>query len=238
MRRSIIRSGYNSCTARRKPLVSDVNKKKRIDFANDYKNKANEFWDNVIFSDESKFNVFGSDGRFKVWRKQGEALNPKNTIKTVKHGGGGVMVWGCMASAGVGNLVIIDEIMNKEVYLNILKANLKPSAEKLGISSTFYFQQDNDPKHTALDVKMWIAYNTPHMLVTPPQSPDLNPIEHLWDHLDKRLRKHNIKSKSQLKELLVAEWQQISPDITRKLVRSMENRLNEVLKLKGFPTKY
>lgn len=60
----------------------------------------------------------------------------------------------------------------------------------------------------------------------------------MFSALDKRLRKHNIKSKSQLKELLVAEWQQISPDITRKLVRSMENRLNEVLKLKGFPTKY
>lgn len=141
-----------------------------------------------------------------------------------------------MSSSGVGNLTIIDGIMNKEVYLNILKQNLQQSAEKLGIVDTYHFQQDNDPKHTATNVKLWIAYNTPHMLVTPPQN--LNPIEHLWDVLEKRLRKHNITSKTHLKELPVSEWQLIGSDVTRKLVNSMPNRLKEVIRLKGFPTKY
>lgn len=188
--------------------------------------------------DESKYNIFGSDGRALVWRKKNEELNPKNTRKTVKHGGGGVMVWGCMSAAGVGNLAFIEEIMNKTVYLNILKNNLNQSAEKLDIRRDYYFQQDNDPKHTAADVKMWLAYNTPHMLNTPPQSPDMNPIENLWDHLEKRLRNHTISNKNQLKTLLMTEWQQISPDYTKKLVYSMPSRLNEVLRLKGYPTKY
>lgn len=72
---------------------------------------------------------------------------------SMKHGRGGVMVWGCMSAAGVGNLVIIEEIMNKTVYLNILKNNLNQSAEKFKIRNDYYFQQDNDPKHTDLDAK-------------------------------------------------------------------------------------
>ncbi|KAH8419574.1 hypothetical protein KR222_006966, partial [Zaprionus bogoriensis] len=72
------------------------------------------------------------------------------TIKTVKHGGGNVMVWGCMAASGVGNLVFIDEKMDKTVFLNILKENLMPSVHKLGLSDERWsFQQDNDPKHSS-----------------------------------------------------------------------------------------
>lgn len=238
VRRCIKRAGYNARTARKKPHVSEINKEKRMEFATEYKNKTNEFWEKVIFSDESKFNIFGSDGRELVWRKKCEELNPKNTRKTVKHGGGGVMVWGCMSAAGVGNLVFIEETMNKTVYMNILKENLNQSAEKLNIRDEYYFQQDNDPKHTAWDVKMWIIHNTPHILKTPPQSPDLNPIEHLWDHLEKRIRNHTISNKAQLKEIILTEWGQISGDYTKKVVHSMPNRLNEVLRLKGYPTKY
>lgn len=92
-------------------------------------NKSQEFWEKVIFSDESKFNVWGSDGRKLVWRKKGDALNKENLIPTVKHGGGSVMVWGCMSACGVGNLQIIEGTMDKHAYLNILKKNLKESAK-------------------------------------------------------------------------------------------------------------
>ncbi|KAH8288665.1 hypothetical protein KR054_007468, partial [Drosophila jambulina] len=69
---------------------------------------------------------------------------------TVKHGGGSVLVWGCMSARGVGNLIFIDGIMNAEMYLNILKENLHSSATKMGLErDNFIFQQDNDPKHTA-----------------------------------------------------------------------------------------
>ena len=69
-------------------------------------------------------------------------------IQTVKHGDCSVLVWGCMASGGVGNLVFIDGIMDKNVYLNILKENLKSSAEKLNLAEDYWFQQHNAPKHT------------------------------------------------------------------------------------------
>lgn len=116
------------------------------------------------------------------------------------------MVWGCMAASGVGNLVFIEETMNKEGYLNILKENLAPSVEKLKLSRVWTFQQDNDSKHTSRLVKEWLLYRTPKQLPHPPQSPDLNPIEHLWEHLDRQIRKREITNKAQLKQVLSEEW--------------------------------
>ncbi|GBL80825.1 Transposable element Tc1 transposase [Araneus ventricosus] len=114
-----------------------------------------------------------------VWRRKDEELNPKNLVGTVKYGGGGVLVWGCMSASGLGNLVFIDGIMNHALYLNILKDNLKLSAQNLGIGNNFFYQ-DNDPKYTPLNVCLWCLYNCLQNLKTPPQSPDLNPIEESW----------------------------------------------------------
>ncbi|GFV48910.1 transposable element Tc1 transposase [Trichonephila clavipes] len=74
------------------------------------KKQDRNFWKSVIFLDESKFYIHGSDGHQKVWRKANAALEPKNIRGTVKHGGGGssIMVLECMAATGVENLVIID----------------------------------------------------------------------------------------------------------------------------------
>lgn len=88
-----------------------------------------------------------------MWRKPNAGLDQKNLRPTVKHGGDHVMVWGYMSYHGVGNFVFIDGIMNAEHYINILRDNLLESATKMGISKTFRFQQDNDPKHTARKTK-------------------------------------------------------------------------------------
>jgi hypothetical protein len=79
-----------------------------------------------------------------------EKLYPKNVIPTVKDGGGHAMVWGCMGYAGVGELAIVEGIMNAKGHVNILLGNLKKSVRKLGIHDSYLFQQDNDHKHTAL----------------------------------------------------------------------------------------
>ncbi|GFW79272.1 transposable element Tc1 transposase [Trichonephila clavipes] len=177
----LLKAGYHGRNMRKKPFVSKVNHKKRIDFANENDKQDRNFWNSVIFSYESKFNIHGSDGHQKVWRKANAALELKNMRGTVKHGGGSITVWGCMAATGVGNLVIIDGIMNQYSYLNILKNNLsqRESASKLRLDGSFPFQQDNDPKHTARVVREWLLYNVRKQVKTPPQSPDLNPIEHL-----------------------------------------------------------
>lgn len=117
VRRTLYRSGNHGQVARRKPFISKKNKRKRLEFAKQYLQKGTEYWEDVIFTDESKFNLFGSDGRFTVWRKTNEELLEKNVCPTVKHGGGSVMVWGCVSSKGVGNLDFVQGTMNKDQYL-------------------------------------------------------------------------------------------------------------------------
>ncbi|GBM38639.1 hypothetical protein AVEN_37441-1 [Araneus ventricosus] len=68
-------------------------------------NKPETYWNNVLFADESKFKIFGSDGRIIVWRRKNEELNPKNLVGTVKYGGGGVLVWGYMSASGLAKIV-------------------------------------------------------------------------------------------------------------------------------------
>lgn len=84
-------------------------------------NEEKEFWDSILWPDESKFNLFGSDRHQIVWRQPHESMKPECLKPTVKYGGGSVMVWVCMASNGVGNLVQVDGIMYKEQYERILE---------------------------------------------------------------------------------------------------------------------
>ena len=157
-------NGCNGRVARKKPYINSVNKNKRINFAKKYKSTDISFWKKVLFTDESKFNIFRSDEHSYVCRKPNEELKEKNLKTTVKHGAGSVLVWGCMSASGVGELCIIDGIMDQKKYLSILKQNLRPSVEKLGIQDTFQFYQDNDPKHKAHTVRMWLLYNCPNVL--------------------------------------------------------------------------
>ncbi|GFV32786.1 transposable element Tcb1 transposase [Trichonephila clavipes] len=142
-----------------------------------------------------------------------------------------------MAANGVGRLTFIDSTLNHMGYINILKENLKQGEQDLNLGDDFWFQQDNDPKHTAHNVKLWLLYNIKNQLRSP-QSPGLNPIEHLWDLLERKICQHPITSKEMLKRVIVTEWNTISSEETSKLVQSMPKRLTEVLSRKGYPTSY
>lgn len=239
IRRILRKSGLNGRIPRKKPFISLENRRKRLEFAKKYGNEDEQFWNKVLFTDESKFNIFGPDSRGKIWRKKNTELEEKNLIPTVKHGGGCVMVWGSMAAAGVGSLVFIQPKMDRWVYLDIIKSNLKSDAAKLKLGNNWIFQQDQDPKHTAHVVKSWLLYNVPKQLHSPPQSPDLNPIEHVWDYLDRhRIRKHRITNVNMLKNILLEEWNKIPPSYTEKLVSSMNRRLKACVNAKGCSTKY
>lgn len=238
VRRVAHRNNLRGRVARKKPFISKVNMKKRLEFAKAYVNKPKEFWNNVLFTDETKINLFGSDGRQMVWRKPRTELQVQNLVPTVKHGGGSQMLWGSMAASGTGTMEFIDTTMDKMGYMNILKRNLKPSVQKLDLPQDYYFQQDNDPKHTAYIVREWLLYNVPNQLRTPPQSPDLNPIEHLWWEVKHRLQTKNPRNKTDLKTAVKEIWESIPSTVTKNLVESMPRRLQAVLDAKGGHTKY
>lgn len=238
VRRTIHRGGFKGRIARKKPWINATNRKKRLDFAKKYVNMSPDYWEKVIFSDECKVCVFDTAGSQRVWRKPGQEFQKENINPTVKHGGGSVMIWGCMAAAGVGNFCFVEGTMDRWQYLRILQQNVQTSADKLGIAEGYYLQHDNDPKHTAKIVKEWLLYGVPHVLNTPPQSPDVNPIEHLWAELKRNLGKTPIRNVEHLKERITEEWNSIPSTVTSKLVHSMPKRLQAILKAKGYPTKY
>ena len=85
-------AGLFGRVARKKPLANKVSRGKRLKFARDMLKKPIGFWEIVIWSDESKFNLFGSDGKVMVWRTPKEEYDPHCIVLTVKHGGGSVTV--------------------------------------------------------------------------------------------------------------------------------------------------
>ena len=195
----------------------------------------------VIWSDETKVNRIGSDGRKWVWKKEKENLNPRLVQPTVKHGGGSVMVWGCFGWDGVGTACRIHGKMDADLYTSILEDELQLSLQEWGkTADNIIFQQDNDPKHTSKKAKNWFQSHEMRVMVWPPQSPDLNPIEHLWGYLKRKLAAYPKPpgGVEELWERIQVEWEAIPVEECRKLIRSMPDRIQAVIKAKGGYTKY
>lgn len=225
-------------SARKRPHISERNRKKRLTFAKMHLSKSSKFWDRILWSDETKINFFnGSDGKINVWRNPKEEFATQCIVPTVKHGGGNVLVWGCMSATGVGDLHFIEQNMDAKLYHHILVRHLQPSARRL-IGAKFIFQHDNDPKHTSKLVKSYLAKKRVQVLQWPPQSPDLNPIEHLWAEVKRHLRNFRPSNKEELKAKIEEVWKSISSDVMRKLVGSMSDRCHAVKKAKGMATRY
>ncbi|KAI3375432.1 hypothetical protein L3Q82_021919, partial [Scortum barcoo] len=119
--------------------------------------------------------LFGHNSKRYIWRKNNTAHHQKNTIPTVKHGGGSIMLWGCFSSAGTGALVRVEGIMNSSKYQSVLAQNLPNSVRKLKMKRNFIFQhttmtQSTHPNQlkngfTRIRLRFWNG---------PGQSPDLN----------------------------------------------------------------
>ncbi|KAI4888813.1 hypothetical protein NFI96_005447 [Prochilodus magdalenae] len=178
IRRRLNEKGLFGRIPRKTPLLTQRHKKARLEFAKTYLRKPKTFWKNVLWSDETKVELFGKRHQHRVYRKKNEAFKEKNTVPTVKHGGGSLMFWGCFAACGTGLLDRVHGIMKSEDYQQILQHNVGPSVRKLGLPQrSWVFQQDNDPKHTSKSTRKWFERKHWRHLKWPAMSPDLNPIE-------------------------------------------------------------
>ena len=99
------------------------------------------------------------------------------------------------------------------------------------MAKDWWFQHDNDPKHTARIVTNWLDEKRIQRLKWPSFSPDMNPIEHLWDEVEQRMKKEQPKNEKDLQECLTRVWNGIEKPVMKKLVDSVSNRLNEVIRM-------
>ena len=200
-----------------------------------------EDWKRVVWSDETKINRLGSDGRKWVWKKPGEDLNDRLVQGTQKFGGGSLMMWGCMLWEGVGYGCKIDGKLDGELYTKILQDELQESLAYYGKNpSSVIFQQDNDPKHKSQKASTWFEDHGFKVLPWPAQSPDLNPIEHLWTHLKVKLGEYERVPTGilELWERVQVEWDKIQPEVCQNLIESMPRRVAAMVKAKDDHTKY
>jgi DDE superfamily endonuclease len=195
----------------------------------------------MVPSDESRFNLFHNDGRVKILRRPGERYHIDCLAPTVKHGGGSVMVWGCISWWGVGPLVVVEGTLNKTSYVALMEKHLEPYLKQLEEEHPgIMFQEDNAPCHTSGPATQWRQEHGINRMPWPSQSPDLNPIEHLWDHLNRQVRKRNPLPSSlpALAAALKEEWAAIPLEVVRKHISSMPDRVAAVIKAKGRHTSY
>ncbi len=214
--------GLHGCHLRRKPLLKMIHKKAHKQFAEDKQTKDTDYWNHVLWSDETKINVFGSDGVKRVWQQPGEEYKDKCVLPTVKHGGGSVMVWGCMS------------VMPALWRYSSLREPWMPTC-----TVTYWSRAWSPPFWD------WAAGQYYNMITTTAllqklrvkvmdwlsMSPDLKPIEHLWGILKQKVKERKVSNTDQLRDVVMEEWKRTPVVTCEALVNSMPKGLRQCWKI-------
>jgi len=239
-----VRNRLHQCGLRaRRPLKGAILKKRhrtaRLQWCRTRVTWNRLTWQTILFSDESRFCLKFSDGRARVYRRRGERLSDACVQETDRFGGGSVMVWGGVSHNGCTELKIVAGNLNAVRYRDeILQPVVLPFCRRHHFNHVF--QQDNAGCHVAHLTMDFLNFHHIRVLPWPAMSPDLNPIEHLWDELGRRVhnRINPPETLDQLRRALVAEWTNIPQAFIRNLIDSMRRRCQAVIDARGGHTRY
>jgi transposase len=212
----------------------------RLLFAQEHLNWNLEQWKSVLFSDELRFALRSPDGRARVWRRPGERYAPCNFSERLSFNGRSIMVWGGFSWEARTQLVFIERgTLTAHRYIEeVLQDHVVGFAQLAG--DGFIFMHDNARPHTARIVTDYlhdVGIDTMNWLA---RSPDLNPIEHLWDVVGKqvRARRGELVSLQELRRVVQEEWDNTPQEEIQHLIESMPRRLEAVIRARGGNTKY
>ena len=191
-----------------------------------------------------------------VWRRQNkrEKYDPKNIRPKARDGDISQMIWGCFVGKMLGPIAFINGTVNTTLYIEILNEKLVPFIDAIaidGVTNTV-FQQDNASCHVSKKTTEWLQHSMLEhgytTMVWPPNSPDMNLIEHLWKHLKQELHRQypdtfNLRGspnvvKAKLRERLMEIWWKIGENVLTNLVDSMPRRVKALIDARGWYTKY
>ncbi|GFX14712.1 transposable element Tc1 transposase [Trichonephila clavipes] len=204
------------------PLLTKRHHQLRLRWAREQGNWSMDQWERVAWSDELWFVIHQADGRVRIRRLPGEHILPQCTVGHTQAGGGCIMLRGTFSWASLGPVVVVEQSMNTTGYLNIIADQLHPYMASVFPAENGMFQQDNAPCHKAKIVLEWFQEHDAEfqLLSWPLNSPNLNPIEHIWDVMGRQLRVqrppiHNI---SDLRDRCLNIWYNLSLAIYQGLV--------------------
>jgi transposase len=197
-----------------------------------------EQWNSVIFSDESRFCLGMHDGRRRMRRLRGERRNFAFSIERPVARTVGVMVWGAICFGSRSRLVFIQGNLTAIRYVQeVLRSVVVPYFRRV---NNDLFQQDNARPHIANVSRDFLDDSQVDLLPWPPRSPDLSPIEHVWDLMGRRLTNlHNPPlTLAALRHEIQVGWDSVPQDEINHLIRSMPRRVRECIGSRGGPTHY
>lgn len=212
-------------------LIRDVNKVKRLEFASTY---LHDTFDDAIFSDETTVQL--ETHRRHCYRKIGEKPRlkprPKHPVK--------VHVWAGISKKGATGVCIFEGRMDARLYCDILQQTLLPFLEeKFSPPATHRFIQDNDPKHVSRMAQAFYLEKGINWFKTPPESPDINPIENVWHELKEFIRREvKPTTKDQLVEGIRQFWSTIDMAKCCRYIRHLQKVLPKVVDVQGNATGY
>ena len=172
-----------------------------------------------------------------MWRRQGERFAQCSVLERDRWGGGSLMVWGGIHRGGKTQLLFIDGSLTARRYVDeVLRPEVVPYVQRQGLT----LQQDNARPHAARLTQAYLEAEGIEVLPWPPYYPDLSPIEHLWDALDKKIRSRDPPPQTlrQLRVALQEEWNAFPQVRIDTLVNSMRRRCAAVRQAHGGHTRY
>lgn len=239
VRRRLHEGQLHSRSAATAPELTPGHRRARRNFAQEHLDWDMEQWGHVLFSDESRFCLRSNDARQRVYRRRGERFIDPAVRERRAFGGGSVMVWGGITLNGRTALhVLPNGTLTARRYIDeILQPIVVPFAQHHG--PDFIFQQDNARPHTARIVQNFFEEQNLTVLEWPANSPDMNPIEHLWDILKRQLRQQGPPNTlEELAERIQQAWNDIPQDQIGRLIQSMPRRCAELMQARGGHTHY
>ncbi|UYV69886.1 hypothetical protein LAZ67_7001096 [Cordylochernes scorpioides] len=227
--RRLVANGLHSCRPLRRLPLTPPNRRQRLEWCRARSTWMTE-WHRVVFSDESLFCLSSDSRRVRVRRRRGERSNPAAIVERPTVRQRGIMVWGAIAYDSRSPLLRIQGTMTAKRYVDdVLRPVTLPYLQ--GVPNALY-QQDNARPHTARISQQ--ALQDVQMLPWPPYSPDLSPIEHVWDIIGRRL--HALpqpRSEDELWQMVEREWRAIPQDAIRTLIDSLPRRVAACIAVRG-----